>query len=1052
MSIATALRPLALLFLAALLGSPLASAQTTGKIAGRVTDTDGNGIPSASVLVVEAGRGATTDLDGYYTLLNVGAGTYSLRVSFLGYTTQLIEGVDVNVGQTSTVNAVLGEETTEIDEVVVRAERPVVETDVSNSRINVGSEEIEALPVSSVSSVVGLQAGAQGLSIRGSSSDEISFQVNGLTLRDERSNSPITTISLSSVQEVQVQTGGFNAEYGNVRSGVVNVITKEGDRDRYSADAIVRMSPPAQKNHGMLANDPMAYWVRPFTDPDVAFTGTQGWDAVTQSQYPSFQGWNSVSQGLLSDDDPTNDMSPQALQDAFLWQHRKSMEITAPDYDIDLGIGGPVPGLSRALGGLRFFASYRREEDLYMIPLHTDRFEDQSGHLKLTSDIGTGMKLSVEGRMGESYGTGASRSGQPGFFQSASGIAADLSSVSYIDSRIFSGDYWGPSRRTYNQVGTTFSYLPNATSFYELRASRFETAYDTNPGPLRDRTPIVEFGGVGFDEAPFGWSPSPSDGVDGMRMGVGMSNSRDSSRTAVYAVQGTYTNQLNRFLELKAGLEGSLTRSDINYAQIDSFLTSSNFRVSWDRSPVRGAAFAQTKLEFEGMIANTGLRVDYAHAGGDWYDFSAFDPVFGGFPIDDNGPEAALDTLLTTRPTRRIVTLSPRLGVSFPVTAVSKLFFNYGHFRQLPSADDLYLVRAFESSGQISRIANPDNPLPLTVAYELGYEQSFFDRYLARVAGYYKDISQEPRLVTYQSRSGSVTYALTEPNAYADVRGFEVSLSKTRGQYVRGFVNYTYMVYTNGYFGFPNIYENATEQREQEESDAVRRNASSRPVPRPYGRANLDLFTPDGFGPSIAGLHPLGGWQASIIGRWQDGGRYTWGDNGAAAPGVTRNVDIEDFWQLDLRFQRTFAVAGRRATVFADVFNVTNRRDLSLFYGAVDGNDRNAYLASLHFPEGEYSNIPGDDVVGDYRPDDVAYQPMPSIASRTQVGTPDPAAIYYERDTGSYVVFRDGTWAAADSARVEEVLDTKAYIDMPNQSYLNFLDPRDLYFGIRISL
>ena len=531
-----------------------------------------------------------------------------------------------------------------------------------------------------------------------------------------------------------------------------------------------------------------------------------------------------------------------------------------------------------------------------------------------------------------------------------------------------------------------------------------------------------------------------------------MSNSRDSSRTAVYAVQGTYTNQLNRFLELKAGLEGSLTRSDINYAQIDSFLTSSNFRVSWDRSPVRGAAFAQTKLEFEGMIANAGLRVDYAHAGGDWYDFSAFDPVFGGFPIDDNGPEAALDTLLTTRPTRRIVTLSPRLGVSFPVTAVSKLFFNYGHFRQLPSADDLYLVRAFESSGQISRIANPDNPLPLTVAYELGYEQSFFDRYLARVAGYYKDISQEPRLVTYQSRSGSVTYALTEPNAYADVRGFEVSLSKTRGQYVRGFVNYTYMVYTNGYFGFPNIYENATEQREQEESDAVRRNASSRPVPRPYGRANLDLFTPDGFGPSIAGLHPLGGWQASIIGRWQDGGRYTWGDNGAAAPGVTRNVDIEDFWQLDLRFQRTFAVAGRRATVFADVFNVTNRRDLSLFYGAVDGNDRNAYLASLHFPEGEYSNIPGDDVVGDYRPDDVAYQPMPSIASRTQVGTPDPAAIYYERDTGSYVVFRDGTWAAADSARVEEVLDTKAYIDMPNQSYLNFLDPRDLYFGIRISL
>jgi len=535
-------------------------------------------------------------------------------------------------------------------------------------------------------------------------------------------------------------------------------------------------------------------------------------------------------------------------------------------------------------------------------------------------------------------------------------------------------------------------------------------------------------------------------------MGVGMSNSRDSSRTALYAVQGSYTNQLNRFLELKTGLEYSLTRSNINYAQVDSFLTSSNFRVTWDRSPVRGAAFVQTKLEFEGMIANTGLRLDYTHAGGSWYDFDLFDPAFGGFPLENGEPEAALDTLLTTRPTRRIVTLSPRLGVSFPVTAVSKLFFNYGHFRQLPTADDLYLVRAFETSGQISRIANPDNPLPLTVAYELGYEQSFFDQFLARVAGYYKDVSQEPRLVTYQSRSGSVTYALTEPNAYADTRGVEFSLAKTRGNYVRGFVNYTYMVDSGGYFGFPVIYENSTDQREQEESDAIRRNASSRPVPRPYARANLDFFTPTGFGPSVGGLHPLGGWQASLIGRWQDGGQYTWGDNGVAAPGVTRNVEIEDYWQLDLRFQRSFAIGGRKATVFADIFNLTDRRDLSLFSGAVDGNDRNAYLASLHFPEGEYSNIVGTDVVGDYRPDDVDYQPMPSIGVRSQVSAPDPTAIYYERDTGLYVVHRDGAWQIADAARVQEVLESKAYIDMPNQTYLNFLGPRDLFFGIRISL
>ena len=713
MSIATAPRAAACalaVVLAVALASP-AAAQSAGKISGRVTDAAGEGVPGASVLVTETTRGATTDLDGYYTILGVPAGTYTIRISFIGYATQVVEGVDVNIDQTATVDAVLTEETAEIGEVVVRAERPVVETDVSNSRANISQEEIEALPVASVENVVQLQAGVQnGFSIRGSGSDEISFQVNGLTLRDERNNAPYTNVSLASVQEVQVQTGGFNAEYGNVRSGVVNVVTKEGSPDRYEAEVITRVSPPAQKHFGILANDPNAFWVRPFIDPEVAFTGTQNWDPITQDQYAKFEGWNAVSQGLLADNDPSNDMSPEALRQAFLWQHRKSMEITDPDYDVDLGFGGPVPVVSDRLGDLRFFASFRREEDMYLIPLNTDRYTEQSGHLKVTTDLRDGMKLSVEGRLGESDGTGASRSGQPGFFRSNYGVADNLSGVStlgasFIDSRIFSTDYWAPSEVTYNQVGAQFTHAVTPTSIYEVRFNRFGTSYNTNPGRLRDLTPVAFFGGVGFNEAPFGYMPNPSNGVEGMRMGVGMSNSRDSSEVTAYNLQGSYTNQLNRFFEVKTGLEYTLTNSDINYARIDSFLTGSNFRVAWDRTPVRAAGYAQSKLEFQGMIANLGLRLDYIHAGGDWYDFTTFEPVFGGVPIDGGNPQPALDSLLTTRPTKRLLTLSPRLGVSFPVTKVSKLFVNYGHFRQLPDSDDLYLVRALGAGG-----AGPDRP------------------------------------------------------------------------------------------------------------------------------------------------------------------------------------------------------------------------------------------------------------------------------------------------------------------------------------------------------
>ncbi|MYJ44409.1 MAG: TonB-dependent receptor, partial [Rhodothermaceae bacterium] len=246
----------------------------SGKVAGRVTDESGAGLPGVNLFIPATLQGATSDLDGYYIILNVSPGTYTIRSSFIGFATQIVEGVRVNIEQTTTVNFQLVEDAVGLEEMIVTAELPVVQADVSNSQLNVSSDQIEALPVSSINSVVGLQAGIQGLSVRGSGSDELSFMVNGLTLRDERNNAPYTSISLSSVEELQVQTGGFNAEYGNVRSGVVNVVTKEGGRDRYSGNAIIRYSAPAQKHFGPRADDPSSYWIRPFTDPDVAWAGT----------------------------------------------------------------------------------------------------------------------------------------------------------------------------------------------------------------------------------------------------------------------------------------------------------------------------------------------------------------------------------------------------------------------------------------------------------------------------------------------------------------------------------------------------------------------------------------------------------------------------------------------------------------------------------------------------------------------------------------------------------------------------------------------------------
>ncbi|NNE35981.1 MAG: TonB-dependent receptor plug domain-containing protein, partial [Rhodothermales bacterium] len=858
-----------LAFVMLVLTAPSALGQS-GKIAGRVTDAaSGEPLPGVNVVIVGTLQGTSSDLDGYYTILNVKPGTYAVQASFVGFARQTFDGVRVNIDLTTTINYSLEEEAFGLEEVTITASRPVVQPDISSSQANISASEVEALPANSVASVVGLQAGVQGLSVRGSGTSELLFNLNGLTLRDERDNSPFTNISLASIDEIQLLTGGFNAEYGQVRSGVLNVVTKEGRRDRFSGDAIIRYSAPAQKHFGANANDFNSYWIRPLIDSDVAFDGTQSgaWDRYTQDQYRNWDGWIAETDELLSDGDPSNDLTPSALQRAFTWQYRKDLQIAEPDYQVDVGFGGPI------VKSTRFYASYRRDQEMYMIPLFTDRFEQQTFHAKVTTDLKPGMKLAVEGLFGQTEGTASSRSGQPGVFRSASGIASQLSRISFINTRIFSTDYWTPYQEKFNLVGATFTHAINDKSFYEVRMARSQSKYDANPGRLRDASPVVTFGGIGFDEAPFGFQPAPTFGVDGMRTGVGMSNSRDSTFIANYNLRGDITSQMNRVLQVKTGIEFNVTDSEVNYGRVDAFLPSSDEQSKWDETPIRGAAYTQGKLEFRGMVANLGLRLDFFTAGTDWYTYDPFTPAFSA------RLSAGLDTLVTRESSDAIFTLSPRLGVSFPITTSSKLFFNYGHFRKLPTSDNLYLLRFASSTGQITRIANPNNPLERTIAYEIGFEQSLFGQYLLRLAGYYKDVSLQPYLVEYTSRDGQTSYFQSEPNSFEDIRGFEVTLSRNRGRWVQGFVNYTYMVFTSGYFGFRRIQENTTAQRIFENDDTERRRASSRPVPQPYARANLDVLVPSEYG------RLLGDWRVSFIGRWQAGSKYTW-TGGGSVPGV----------------------------------------------------------------------------------------------------------------------------------------------------------------------
>ena len=223
------------MILVSLLMSVQCSAQNSGKVAGKVTDAGtGEALVGANVSVEGTAYGAATNLDGEYVIIKLPSGTCTIIATYMGYRKTVTRKVQVLNDLTTTLNFQLSQSTITLnDEVVVVAETPMIKKDLTSTESRVTSDEIKNLPVESMSQLIGLQAGvtrgADGnIHIRGGRSSEISYLVNGVSMTDDYSRTQALTVETESIQELQVISGTFNAEYGNAMSGVVNVITKTG--------------------------------------------------------------------------------------------------------------------------------------------------------------------------------------------------------------------------------------------------------------------------------------------------------------------------------------------------------------------------------------------------------------------------------------------------------------------------------------------------------------------------------------------------------------------------------------------------------------------------------------------------------------------------------------------------------------------------------------------------------------------------------------------------------------------------------------------------------
>lgn len=935
-----------------------------GKISGRVVDSETNDpLIGVNIMIEGTSVGTSTDQDGYYILINVSPGVYRIAAQMIGYAETIQENVQVSTNQTTNADFSLRTEAIQGETVIVQAQRPAIQMDVSSSQIIVTAEDLRNRPLDNFEEILASEAGISmrassdgtGLVIRGGSINETDIVVDGMSTRNERNQQPMTGLNLTAIKEVEIITGGFSAEYGNVRSGMVNVITKDGSLDKYSFDLDLRYGPPQKKHFG-----PSPYGIDgPFWNVyagDDAFTGISN-EMVDDGSYPfTFVGWNEVARQFLADPDDSNDMTPQELAEVWKWQHRIRKYADKPDVIGDFSFSGKVPFLP-----ITFLLSQRQEDMQLAYPFSRNNSINSSSILKFTMFPKPGMRLSFQNHYMVAKGVSGS------IYDDSNGmITGTRQGTEYARDALYWRYMWHDANynpiETYQYKGGLFlNHVLNDKTYYDISVeySNYKTIQE--PIALRDTSGVTKIGNNYYDEAPFGYVGSEIGSIiekydilgDFLMSGGG--RGQDHSKYQGFRAGFDLVAQINRNNEIKTGLDFSYTefkeRREINHGETaETHIESPQTWWYFDESPITISGYVQDKIEYEGMIANVGLRFDYLNPGTSPFNLDpAF--IFSELPYSlthyrDN--ENSFDDLTTDDQGYKMY-ISPRLGVSHPVTDDSKVFFNYVHLYQPPVSDRLFTIRP-NSSG--ASLPNIQADWPRTISYEIGLEKGFGNGMLLHFMGYYKDVTDQlsqQNIVSLDNVNDIATWA---NNSYEDIRGMELKLEKRYGDWWYGWVSLEYMVRSVGYTGLRYIYEDRQKAREQNEQTTQERYA-----PVPSVTANLTFKTPERFGPEIFGQNIFGDWRLNIIQEYSDGGKDL--INPGARLSEQHYIEVIDWWNTDLMLEKQLKMANSRFSVYMQVKNLFN------YKGFPSPLHWNKYVDSLHLPW-ETGDQKGNDKLGDH--------------------------------------------------------------------------------------
>ena len=216
--------------------------ETTGNIEGTVTDPAGARVAGATVELVSESfrRTVTADNEGFFRVLQLPVGLYTVNVTGGSFQPFSRKNVQVTLGQTTPVNVTLTVAGTSAEVLVTDTDQLAIDPTSSKIQTNLTERELELLPSgvgfsSALRAVPGVrpEASAAGFSVDGATGVENSFVIDGQEVSNFRTGglNDNNDLPFGLVKELQVKSGGFEAEFGGATGGVINVVTRSGGND-----------------------------------------------------------------------------------------------------------------------------------------------------------------------------------------------------------------------------------------------------------------------------------------------------------------------------------------------------------------------------------------------------------------------------------------------------------------------------------------------------------------------------------------------------------------------------------------------------------------------------------------------------------------------------------------------------------------------------------------------------------------------------------------------------------------------------------------------------